>query len=730
MPEPFTLVLGGLAVYSLLRGMNAGQPAPVNTDGSGTGPNAPFATATGTINHDVAGTTIGTAMLPGGAPVDPVDIMNVALPADLVSKLDNETALKLRAYAVSNPSDFQAWLNGYADRMVLRNDLMIEMIRNPGAHEEEITLSPGMMVGLGSAAYKVLQAINGVAAGKSVDMFGISASVAGQIPGINEDFVSSLQAVAMGYRAISGMSDILSLAAANNVEIMNWTSLIGTSGAYEGLAALPLGGVLMAVGLVVDIGFTIIGDKPDMQKAVDVALDVASLAVLFIPVIGVVIAIVIQLVKFIIDLFGDSLFGGGMSHEQRELLELAKYSESLSPMFPQLANAYTPREMYRLLISWGSGKGTGESDSQRDIYDTANLCGGIHRIAMMVTFHIPPGERIMVGGQVKTVGPSGLAFTPGGVGCYWLVAAGLGAITADEQAFLIVKYGETATAEAIQGITESLKAQLNEPVQNLVRARTAPMRDFMFKYKMSLDQIDQIAAEYRVQPYLAELSACYGWPTWQEMFASTCIVEWGQFNRSIVNGTLSDFARMNGFRSMYDMRGSALATWTQYFDRIKAYEDSVTPNLTRDGSLAASAAFSSNFSWFPALYIDWLNQGYSQQGLPPVTMMGDTPYSLPPVYATPGTIAETVYQSSYDSSLQSYLQIQQAGAAQAAADAAAAAAAAAATVQQQQQAAAAAYAAAMAQAQAIAEAQAAQAAYQAAMMAQAQAEAAFTSGGA
>lgn len=569
MPEPVTLVVGGLALYAFLKGRTTVPLADLTTEERNAilsqAPSGALATQTpiSVVPLGALQTSGSTIAVEEGVPlgqsmiVAPIDTAELTVPADLVAALDADTALIFRQYAALNPADFEAFLDRYANRIVLRNDLMIEML-TAGPPEQGFEVSPGMLIGMGTAAYKIVQGLNGVAAGKSFDIFGISASAAGQIPGINEDFVSSLQGMAMGYRAITSLNQVLSIASANGVTVMNFSGMVA-AGAYPGLAALPLSGVLMAVGLVVDIGFTIIGDKPDLQKAVDVALDVASLAVLFIPVIGVVIAIIIQLVKFIIDLFGEELFGGGMSKEQREMMEAARYGENLNPMFPQLADCYTPRELFRTIIAWGSG-----------------YCGGTHVVAMAVGVVLRAGDRFVAGGQLVTVPPEldGAIFSPGNNeqagGCYWIKSWAssplpqLANVTNDEQAVMLGTFASVngISARAQLGVTIGpLTEQFNDPTETLIMARATPMREFLVKHRLTLDEIDQIALEYRAQPHLNTLASAFGWATWQEFFASVVKQEWFVFNMTVTEGSLSDFAHQNGYPTMYTFRAAALGTF-------------------------------------------------------------------------------------------------------------------------------------------------------------------------
>lgn len=592
MPEPIALVIGGIALYKYLKRGTAPptpqavatRPAAATAQGQVIAPMPPGALAT---NTSVVNAGVATLATPGDA---------VAVPSDLVAALDTNTALMFRAYAALNPADFQAFLNRYADRLVLRNDLYVEALTDPPPGGYQLT--PAMIAGLGTASYKVAQALNGVYVGRSVDLFGVSASVAGQIPGVNRDLVSGLQAAAMGYRVITGIADVMTIASAANVSVINLTELTALSGtiggvsAYPGLAALPFAGVLMAVGLVVDIGFTIIGDKPDLQKAVDVALDVASLAVLFIPVIGIVIAIVIQLVKFIIDLFGEELFGGGMSREQREMLEAARYGERLNPMFPEVASAYTPRELWRTLVQWGSG-----------------YCGGVHVVAMSINLILRAGDTFVVGGRPWTVPPEldGLTFgfgdneQPGG--CYWIRAmpGPLPSITNDEQAWMLGALAPVngVLAGAQVGIAEWRQVQFEDPAQKLVMARAAPMREFLVRHRLSLDQIDQIAAEYRAQPHLEALASAFGWPTWQDLFASTVSDEWRAYTWSTTTGSLSGFAASFGHPTMYAFRASALApfenAWAEV-NQARQWAAAEAAALQSIGEQAAAMAWAQSMS--------------------------------------------------------------------------------------------------------------------------------------
>lgn len=601
MPEPITLIALGVGLWAMLKPKTVASnpPALSSTPAASTANNQPITvtppaaldTATG---QAAAGAGVSLATV--GTPVAAA-IPDVVVPQDLAAALDNDTALAMRAYAALNPDDFQLFLDRYADLVVMRDDLYFHRLTDPTAGQPAIQPTPQMIASMGVAAYKVAQALNGVAAGRSVDLFGVTASAAGQIPGINHDFVTALQGVALGYRVFTtgaqALQTISELALANGVSTLDMTAALfgGGGGALTAGIAAPiasLGGVLMAVGLVVDIGFTIVGNAPDVQKAIDVALDVASLVCLFIPVIGWVIAIVIQLVKFIIDLFGEDLFGGGLSHEEREILETARYGELLNPMFPELADAYTPRELYHTIVRWGSG-----------------YCGGQHEVAMAVNLVLHAGDQFWVAGQVVTVPPEldGLLFGPGDNeqpgGCYWIRSQPLfAAITNDEQAWLLGAYagvnGVIARAQA--GIVDWRKEQFQDPTEKLVAARALPMHALLIDHHLSLDQIDQIALEYRAQPHLNALAAAYGWDTWQNFFASTVAAEWAAFTFTTTGGSLGDFARQNGYPTMYAFRAAALASfedaWSvgQYADRWATAEAAAIAQIEATGGVVAQSA--------------------------------------------------------------------------------------------------------------------------------------------
>lgn len=588
MPEPITLIVGGIALYTWLK-----KPAPAlhTSPAAATAHLSPIALASGTGSSAPLATT--TSVVNGV----PLAAAHQATPIpSLVTALDNDSALMFRAYVALNPQDFQVFLDRYATNIQLHDDLFFAALTNPPQGGYQPT--PGMVASMGLAAYKMVQALNGVAVGRYGDLFGATASAAGAIPGVSPQLVQSLQALTLGYRAftagVQAVDTIGALALANGVSFLDMTAALfggGGSALTVGLAApiASLSGLLMGVGLVIDIGMTIAGDAPDVQKAIDVALDVASLVCLFIPVVGWVIAIVIQLVKFIIDLFGQSLFGG-MTVQQRNLLRQAEYAKAVSPMLPQIADAYTPRELLGVLVAWGADP----CGRQNPITGYVNTSG--QAMGFFITLH--RGDQFTMGGRPFTI-PYDVPYFPiGAPGCYFYtgaqppipgvdvmygyaagadhpgydpkvaypwVAWGTAQLTFDEIAIILATYTRNgAHVEATVAIPESMKAMFNTPTDNLLDARTQPMANFLH-HGVSLDQIDQIALEYRAQPHLHDLSASFGYATWQDMLAVVVAKEWAVFNWTVSHGSLHDFAVQNGYRTMFAFRAAAFASFETYY---------------------------------------------------------------------------------------------------------------------------------------------------------------------
>lgn len=619
--EPVTLVLIGAAAYSYFKGKGAvishaelpsQAPAPdvapvlagpigqpLSTAASGTEPTAPLATNTGLANPITL------------ADPSPPTVQVVPIPP-LALVLDNATALALRQYALLDPEGFRIFLDRYADYFVLRSDQFIEMLQDPPAAGFQAT--PGMLANMGVAAYKVVQGLNGVAAGNYGDIFGVAATTAGQIPMINPDLLKSLQGLALGYRAYTAamtIGDIASIATANGVTMMDVTSSMLSAGGVSGsMAMAPIAsfaGVIMAVGLCVDIAFTIIGDRPDMQKAVDIALDAASLVCLFIPIVGWVIAIVIQLVKFIIDCFGEEIFGGGMTKTQHDMIEAAKYGEQLSPMWPILADSLTPRELWLHIVQWGSG-----------------YCGGVHTVAVAVWLNLKTGDVVTIGGRSVIIDHDQmLAF--GNPGCYWLRGTPFEPMSADEQALALATFGSLdgrIGAEAQVGIMEAMKSQFNIPTVNLIQARCAPMTNFV-KHGVTLDGMDQVVAEFRAQVPLNNLAKFFGYATWQPMLGMVVDAEWRAWAGSTPHGSLHDFAVALHQPTMYALRAVALQSYQAIYNRVGTF----TARMD-----AAVAFFNQNIAVGPRVWPANMAPGqfYAEYAVPPGAIMQTAQQTVDP----------------------------------------------------------------------------------------------------
>jgi hypothetical protein len=330
------------------------------------------------------------------------------------------------------------------------------------------------------------------------------------------------------------------------------------SGAVESVL-LDLGTFLTVVGVVallVDIGFVIAGDAPNALKAVNVALDAVALVCLFVPVYGWIIAIVVELVKFIINLF----WKPKLTHAQREAIEAARYAEHLHPIFPQLVDSYSPREVLRVLIEWGSG-----------------MCGGKHDVAIITGLHNTPAA-----GFDLYFGDGAATWAGGACGAYYGPNGMAGTLDFDAQAMALATRGQTEDffALAQAGIVEDKKATINAKVFNLVTTRCEPFAQ-MAARGLTLDQMDGVAAEYRRTEGLNKFSAIFGFDKWQDMFARTLQPYWTVYIAAHpTEGSLDDFAQTLGYENAIALREAVFAPYRALAERIQALE-------TRLGGLAS-----------------------------------------------------------------------------------------------------------------------------------------------
>lgn len=374
----------------------------------------------------------------------------------------------------------------------------------------------------------------------------------------------SVALVTAGLAAGAGSSLLPTVQSAVN----NSATVIKAGGAIATQLELPitnLAEVMLGVGvvaLVADMVFVILGDEPNWMKAVDVAIDAASIVCLFIPTIGWIIAIVLQIIRFIFHLFG----GGGLTHAQRQILETARYAERLHPIFPQIAQAYSPRELLRVLIAWGSG-----------------YCGGTHNVAIGTGLHnFPgPGDELPFGSQ----------------DCPYHTGPNEG-ITFDEQAMALATRGQTTDfwADAQVGIEANIKVQFNNQVQNTVTARCAVYAE-MAAQGLTLDQMDVVAAEFRRTDRLNRFAAIFGWDSWQAMFSMILQPAWADYVATIpANGTgsLNAFAQSLGYADAIALRDAAFSGYRTVGDRILDLED----RIQRAGTwaLAQMGAYAGQFA--------------------------------------------------------------------------------------------------------------------------------------
>jgi hypothetical protein len=213
---------------------------------------------------------------------------------------------------------------------------------------------------------------------------------------------------------------------------------------------------------------------------------------------------------------------------------------------------------------------------------------------MSINLVLKAGDRVTINGSPFTI-PHDTLLGLGHQPCYWLGDTMFETMTDDEQAWALGAYASIngIFAMAQVGISDPMKEQFNDPVEKLIMARAQPMHEFLIKHRLTLDEIDQIALEYRAQPHLNALASSFGWASWQEFFASIVSQEWHVFNITVTEGSLSDFAHQNGHPTMYALRAAALAPWETHYQRAQA-------------AILASARME-YLPWFSTWYIGLVN---------------------------------------------------------------------------------------------------------------------------
>ena len=322
---------------------------------------------------------------------------------------------------------------------------------------------------------------------------------------------------------------------------------IGSGGALAAdtlaLPAIDFGALLSVVaviGFVVSVYFTVTSaTMPDVQKAVNIALDAASL-VCAMTGVGIIVTIIIQAVKFILNTFGSEIFGGGLDHAAREKLEQADYAQELSPMFVELAECVAPRAMVNRLVQWGSGN-----------------CGGVHAIAMMT------GLRDPVTGAILYFGAPGCYLHTQG-GTYRGIAL-TRPFSMDEQAMLLARHGATdLVASAQAGIRDDMKAVFNDALVRSVGPR-AELWGRMLAEGWTLTEIDRFAHEFHERPRWTRAAQALGFGTWQAWLGAELDPQWKTFvaaGRVREGMSLDTFAQYCGASDMAVLRDQRLGPWT------------------------------------------------------------------------------------------------------------------------------------------------------------------------
>lgn len=317
--------------------------------------------------------------------------------------------------------------------------------------------------------------------------------------------------------------------------------------AVAGDVALTLADGLTAVAIVgalVDIGFTIASDQPDAQKAVNAALDAALIVCLFIPVWGWVIAIVIVVVKLVLNLFGSEIFGGD-DHKMREAREANRAMSQASDMARAIAEALSPRELVRVLWRW-----------------TTLYCGGPlhaagnHAILTSLqgadgAFYFAPNPCYLNGGRYHE----------------WPDAA---VMTLDDQALALVQYAASEFHVSIQaGVKPEMLAGGNWSLDEGVTKKCLAWQEIM-SHGITLDQLDLLATEHRKQPRLREIAEFFGAPSWYDLIGWHLQDLWTRYLIHSRSGSLSDFAHQFGHPTWISLRDSVSEQYGIIMDRCKA----------------------------------------------------------------------------------------------------------------------------------------------------------------
>ena len=377
----------------------------------------------------------------------------------------------------------------------------------------------------------------------------------------NLEALESIEAVAGGIDSFGGLE---AAGGAFPGELGGLESAAGTGAeaATVGTETISLLGpalqVLGVCAVLIDIGFTITGDQPVAMKAINVALDVAILVCMFIPVWGWIVALVLSIVKAIIGLFA----GGGPSHAQREAEEMVWYVEhGAKPFIRLLADVRSPRELVDHMVAWTSG-----------------YCGGHNEVA--IAFWLinadDPAQRVGIG-----------SMHPGSDlpnECYW---NDLGTytnqsyyrgqnpyyMTRDDMAWALVNHGLTDLTVRIQaGISESMRGTLDATMDEIVTKKITAWREAMLDHGLDLDDMDAIAGEQRKQPRLEKIAAYFGFESWKGLTQWHLQDYWTRYIVTHREGSLFGFAVACGYETWTELRDAVMESYGWWYDYLTQME--------------------------------------------------------------------------------------------------------------------------------------------------------------
>jgi hypothetical protein len=341
-------------------------------------------------------------------------------------------------------------------------------------------------------------------------------------------------------------------AASSTVEA---TSMAGDTLSLLGPALQVLG----VVAILVDVYFTVTGDQSTMMKAVNLVIDAALIVCLFIPVWGWIIALVLTLVKMVLNMF---MKDGKAEKKMREAMETQWYAEhGAKPFMKGLVNVLSPREMVDYMTSWTSG-----------------YCGGVNEVAIAFTLINPddPNEYVGIGSMHpgsnlpnecywNSLGTYTSAKPYRGLNPYYM--------TRDDMALALVYHGLTDLRVIIQaGVAEEMKAPMNALMDDFVTKKLEIWRESMVENGLTLDELDMIASEQRKEPRLDAIAAYFGYPDWKMLVQWHLQDYWTRYIVTNREGSLWGFAAACGYDSWITMRDEIMESYGIWYDILTERE--------------------------------------------------------------------------------------------------------------------------------------------------------------